>query len=98
VIYLALVAAPLLLARRFRRDPRWSLLRWPLVGASLATAAVLVVFFTGAFPSSAGLLQRIGVSIPLAAVCAVAARLLATDRGEPPRGEPPPGEPPPGAR
>ncbi len=77
VIYVALVAAPLLLARRFRGDPRWSSLRWPLVAASLATAAVLVVFFTRAFPSSAGLLQRIGVTVPLAAVCAVAARLLA---------------------
>ena len=86
-IYVALVAAPLLLARRFRGDPRWSPLRWPLVGASLVTAAVLVVFFTGAFPSSAGLLQRIGVSVPLAAVCAVAARLLGT------RSEPQPGSP-----
>jgi hypothetical membrane protein len=80
VIYVALVAAPLLLARRFRGDPRWSSLRWPLVAASLATAAVLVVFFTGAFPSSAGLLQRIGVTVPLAAVCAVAVRLLAGAR------------------
>jgi hypothetical membrane protein len=87
VIYVALVVAPLLLARRFRGDPRWSPLRWPLVGASLVTAAVLVVFFTGAFPSSAGLLQRIGVSVPLAAVCAVAARLLGT------RSEPQPGSP-----
>jgi hypothetical membrane protein len=78
VIYVALVVAPLLLARRFSGDPRWSALRWPLVGASLVTAAVLIVFFTDAFPSSAGLLQRIGVSVPLAAVCAVAARLLAT--------------------
>jgi hypothetical membrane protein len=86
-IYVALVVAPLLLARRFRGDPRWSPLRWPLVGASLVTAAVLVVFFTGAFPSSAGLLQRIGVSVPLAAVCAVAARLLGT------RSEPQPGSP-----
>jgi hypothetical protein len=82
VIYVALVAAPLLLARRFRGDPRWSPLRWRLVCTSLMTAAVLVVFFTGAFSSWAGLLQRIGVSVPLAAVCAVAARLLGT-RSEP---------------
>jgi hypothetical membrane protein len=80
LIYVALIAAPLLLARRFRGDAWWGPLRWPLVGASLATAAVLVVFFTGAFPSWAGLLQRIGVSVPLAAVCAVAARLLAVGR------------------
>ena len=79
-IYVALVAAPLLLARRFRGDQRWSALRWPLVGASLVTAAVLIVFFTGAFSSWAGLLQRIGVSVPLAALCAVAARLLAAGR------------------
>jgi hypothetical membrane protein len=80
VIYVALVAAPLLLARRFRGDPRWSAFSWPLAAASLVTAAVLVVFFTGAFASSAGLLQRIGVSVPLAAVFAVAARLLALGR------------------
>ena len=85
-IYVALVAAPLLLARRFRGDQRWSALRWPLVGASLVTAAVLVVFFTGAFSSWAGLLQRIGVSVPLAAVCAVAARLLALGREPQPGG------------
>jgi hypothetical membrane protein len=84
VIYVALIAAPLLLARRFRGDPWWGALRWPLVGASLATAAVLVVFFTGAFGSWAGLLQRIGVSVPLAAVCAVAARLLAAGSEPPP--------------
>jgi hypothetical membrane protein len=87
MIYVALIAAPLLLARRFRGDPWWVPLCWPLVGASLATAAVLVVFFTGAFGSWAGLLQRIGVSVPLAAVCAVAARLLAAGGGPRPGGE-----------
>jgi hypothetical membrane protein len=85
-IYVALVAAPLLLARRFRGDQRWTALRWPLVGASLVTAAVLVAFFTGAFSSWAGLLQRIGVSVPLAAVCAVAARLLDLGREPQPGG------------
>ena len=88
VIYVALVVAPLLLARRFRGDPRWRALRWPLVGAGLVTAAVLVVFFTGAFSSSAGLLQRVGVSVPLAAVCAVAARLLTLRREPQPRRQP----------
>jgi hypothetical membrane protein len=85
LIYVALIAVPLLLARRFRGDPRWSVLCWPLVAASIATAAVLVVFFTGAFGSSAGLLQRIGVTIPLAVMCAVAVRLLTA--GSAPRPE-----------
>jgi len=79
-IYLALVAVPLLLARRFRGDPRWSLLRVPLIAGSLATVAVLAVFLAGAFPGWAGTAQRIGVTLPLAALCAVAARLLATGR------------------
>jgi hypothetical membrane protein len=87
VIYVVLVVAPLLLARRFRGDPRWSPLRWPLVACALATGAVLVVFFTGALASWDGLLQRIGVTLPLAAVCAVAVRLLAVRR-VPPQGTP----------
>ena len=77
LIYTALVAAPLLLARRLRGDPRW---RGPcllLSAGSLATAAVLAVFVSGALGSWNGVLQRIGVSLPLAALCAVAARLLA---------------------
>jgi hypothetical membrane protein len=78
LIYLALVAAPLLLTRRFRGDPRWSVLRVPLVAGSLATVAVLALFFAQAVPSWNAVLQRIGVTVPLAAMCAVAVRLLAT--------------------
>ncbi len=80
LIYVALIAVPLLLARRFRGDRQWQALAWPLVAASLATAAVLVVFFTGALSSWAGLLQRIGVTLPLAAMSAVAVRLLTAGR------------------
>lgn len=80
LIYVALVAAPLLLARRFRGDRRWRALCWPLVGTGLATAAVLVVFWADSFPSWAGLLQRIGVTLPLAAMAAMAVRLLAIGR------------------
>jgi hypothetical membrane protein len=78
LIYLALTAAPLLLARRFRGDPFWRPLCVPLVAASLATVAVLAVFFAQPFPGAGGVLQRIGVTVPLAAMCAVAVRLLAT--------------------
>ena len=79
-IYLALVAVPLLLARRFRGDPRWSALCVPLAADSLATLAVLVMFLGGASPAADGVLQRIGVTLPLAALGAVALRLLATGR------------------
>jgi Protein of unknown function (DUF998) len=77
-IYLALVAVPLLLARRFRGNPRWGVLCVPLVAGSVATLAVLAVFLAGAFPAWDGVLQRVGVSLPLAALCAVAARQLGT--------------------
>jgi hypothetical membrane protein len=90
-IYLALVAVPLLLARRFRGDPRWGALRVPLAAGGLATLAVLAVFVAGAFPAWDGVAQRIGVTVPLAALGAVAARLLATGRASPARGAADPG-------
>jgi hypothetical membrane protein len=102
LIYVALVAAPLLLARRFRGDPRWRPLCAPLAAASLATVAVLAVFFALPFPAAGGVLQRIGVTVPLAAMCAVAARLLATGPAGATGlaygpGAPAPGAPAPGA-
>jgi hypothetical membrane protein len=78
VIYVALIVAPLLLARRFGGDRRFRALRVPLVASSLASAGLLAAFFAQAAPSWNGLLQRIAVSLPLAAMCAVAARMLAT--------------------
>ncbi len=78
LIYVALVTAPLLLARRFRSDRRLRALSVPLAASSLASAGVLAVFFAEAAPGWNGLLQRIAVSLPLAAMCAVAARMLAT--------------------
>jgi Protein of unknown function (DUF998) len=76
VIYAALVAAPVLLAVRFRRDVHWRPLSGPLLAGSVATAALLGVFASGAFASWAGLLQRIAVTLPLAMLTAVAARML----------------------
>jgi hypothetical protein len=77
LIYVALIAVPLLLARRFRGDRRWAALRLPLTVATGATAAVLAVFFSPAIPAWDGVLQRIAVTLPLAALGAVAVRLLA---------------------
>jgi hypothetical protein len=79
LIYTALVAAPLLLARGLRGDPRWRAPGLLLSASGLATAAVLTVFVSGALGTWNGVLQRIGVSLPLAALCAVALRLLAAD-------------------
>jgi len=75
VIYADLVAAQVLLAERFGRDagglgPDWRSWRPWLLASSLATGAALAAF--------AGVLQRIAVTIPLAAVAAVAVRLLRT--------------------
>jgi Protein of unknown function (DUF998) len=80
LIYVALIVVPLVLARRFRADPPWRALSAPLVASSATTAAVLAVFFSPAIPSWDAVLQRIGVTVPLAALAAVAARLMALAR------------------
>jgi hypothetical membrane protein len=80
LIYIALLAAPLLLARRFRGDRRFGVLRVPLAASSVISGGVLGVFFAEAVPSWNALLQRVAVSLPLAAMCAVAARMLSTSR------------------
>jgi Protein of unknown function (DUF998) len=81
--YVLLIAAPLLLARRFRRDPRWHLLAPPLVTAAIASAALLVAFYAAPHNPWDATLQRIAVSLPLAAVAAVAVRLSQVARADP---------------
>jgi hypothetical membrane protein len=78
VIYVVLVAAQVLLAARFGRDPQWRPWRPWLLASGLATGAALVAFAADTSASGAGVLQRVAVTIPLAAVAAVAARLLRT--------------------
>jgi hypothetical membrane protein len=76
--YLLLIAAPLLLAHRFRRDRQWHVLALPLVAAAVVSAALLVAFYAAPHDSWDATLQRIAVSLPLAAVVAVAVRLLSS--------------------
>jgi hypothetical membrane protein len=83
--YVLLVAGPLLLAWRLRRDPRWRMLAAPLAGAAVAAAGLLVTFYAAPDDSWAGTLQRIAVSLPLAAVAAVAVRLAQVGPGPPGR-------------
>jgi hypothetical membrane protein len=81
VIYADLVLAQLLVAVRFGRDSallgpgsrRW---RAGLVAGAAGTAAVLIAFASDSSAAGAGILQRVAVSIPLAAVAAIAVRML----------------------
>jgi hypothetical protein len=83
VIYLDLVAAQVLLAWRFGRDPAgleptWRSWRPWLLASGLATGAVLIAFAAVTPAATAGVLQRVAVTIPLVAIGAVAARMLRT--------------------
>jgi len=75
VVYVLLVASPLLLARRFRGDHRWRGLAAPLVASAVVSAALLAAFYSAPHDSWDATLQRIAVSLPLAAIVAVAVRL-----------------------
>ena len=77
VAYAAMLAAPLLLARRFRGDRDWAGLRRPVTALALASAAGLAVFASGAAGPWDGAVQRVAVTLALAAETLVAARMLA---------------------
>ena len=85
VIYVNLVAAQVLLAARFGRDPRWRAWRSWLLASGLATGVTLAAYAADASAPGAGVLQRVAVTIPLAAVGAIAARLLRTELRTPVR-------------
>jgi uncharacterized protein DUF998 len=85
VIYADLVAAQVLLAARFGRDSQWRPWRPWLLASGAATGAALVAFAADTLAADAGVLQRIAVTIPLAAIAAVAARLLRTQLRTPAR-------------
>jgi hypothetical membrane protein len=83
VIYVDLVAAQVLLAGRFGRDPAgleptWRSWRPWLLASGLATGAVLIAFVAVTPAAEAGVLQRVAVTIPLVAIAAIAVRLLRT--------------------
>ncbi len=78
ILYVDLVAVQLLLAVRFGGDQAWRPWRPWLVASAVASAAVLIAFAADTSAADAGLVQRVAVSIPLAALAAVAARLVWT--------------------
>jgi hypothetical membrane protein len=75
-IYVLLIVIPLVVAARLRGERDWHPLPALFMAAAAASAVILAVF-AAAGPDSpqAGVLQRAGVSIPLAALMALAARL-----------------------
>jgi hypothetical protein len=75
VIYVDLVVAQALLAQRFARDAAWKpWSRW-LAASAAATTALLIAYGADTSGPAAGVLQRIAVSVPLAAIAAIAACL-----------------------
>jgi hypothetical protein len=78
VIYAAMVVAPLLLAPRFRGNPQLARLRAPMLAGSIGSAAALALFFAQMLQPSAGLLQRVAVTLPLSTTVLVALRLVTT--------------------
>jgi hypothetical protein len=76
VLYVDLVLAQFLLARRFGREPEWRPWRPWLLASAGVTSALLIAFAADTSAPWAGVLQRAAVTIPLAAITAISARLL----------------------
>ncbi|MGH3210752.1 MAG: DUF998 domain-containing protein [Trebonia sp.] len=81
VIYVDLVIVQALLARAVARDAagrRWR--RWLAASAAVTTVA-LVAYGANTAEPAAGVLQRVAVTVPLAAIAAVAARVTTRRAG-----------------
>jgi hypothetical protein len=73
VIYVDLVVAQALLARAFGRDAAWKPWRRWLAASAAATTVALVAYGVNTAEPAAGVLQRVAVTLPLAAIAALAA-------------------------
>jgi len=78
-----MLAAPLVLARRFRASRRWAVIARPVQVLALASVAALTLFASGAAEPWNGTVQRAAVTLALAAEALIAARML-TLKEEPP--------------
>ncbi|MGH3153298.1 MAG: DUF998 domain-containing protein [Streptosporangiaceae bacterium] len=76
VAYGAMLAAPLVLGRRFRDDPDWAVLSRPFQVLALASAVALAVFISRIVEPYNGVVQRIAVTLALIAEMLMAGRLL----------------------
>jgi len=88
VAYAAMLAAPLLLARRFRASGQAAVIARPVQLLVLVSAVALALYASRAAESWNGTLQRAAVTAALAAEALIAARLLALgDQAAGPGGE-----------
>ncbi len=76
VAYGAMVAVPLVLARRLRGDSAWGRLSGPLLAIGLGSAVTLAVFASRAVEPWNPVIQRVAVTLPLSAEVLLAVRLL----------------------
>ena len=76
IAYVAMIGAPLLLARRLRREREWAVTARTVQALALVSAAGMVVFASGAAGSLEATVQRAAVTLALAAEALLAARLL----------------------
>ena len=75
VIFLALIAAPLVLARGFGQAREWRDLRTYSLLSGVLTLALLVLFVTGAIDGWNGIVQRIFVAVPWIWIAVLGLRL-----------------------
>ena len=76
VAYGAMLVTPLVLARRWRDDPDWAPVSRPVQVLALASAVALAVFASRIAGPYDGVVQRIAVTLPLAAEILIAGRML----------------------
>ena len=76
VAYGAMLAAPLMLARRWRDDPDWAPVSRPVRVLALASAVTLAVFASRIAGPYNGVVQRIAVTLALTAEIVIAGRIL----------------------
>lgn len=76
VAYGAMLAAPLVLARRFRNEPEWAIVGRPVQVLALGSAIALAVFASRVVEPWNGVVQRIAVTLALSAEVLIAGRML----------------------
>jgi hypothetical membrane protein len=88
VIFLALIAAPLVLAGSFRSEEQWRDLRTYSIVTGLVGFVLLVVLVTGAAGSWNGLLQRVFVSVLFVWIALLGLRLTQVSSAQPAETDP----------